>query len=239
MRVDARVLPFGEEALLVELGHAIDDVTSGYVRRLDAALDAERATTPGLGRPVPGYATVLLPFDAAKIAADAVEAMIRSLLRDLETDERPAADADLDAQPPIEVPVRYGGSGGPDLAEVAERTGLSPDEVVRLHSGTTYRVHMLGFAPGFAYLGVLPEPLRLPRRSEPRTRVPGGSVAIAGAQTAVYPFSTPGGWHLIGRTELAMWRSDAEPPARLPPGARVRFVVSGMAGEATATPGTR
>ncbi|MFV2065082.1 MAG: allophanate hydrolase subunit 1, partial [Chloroflexota bacterium] len=112
----------------------------------------------------------------------------------------------------------------PDLEEVAARTGLSVEAVVDAHSGTTYRVFMLGFAPGFAYLGTLPASLQLPRRAEPRLRVPSGSVAIAAAQTAVYPHSTAGGWHLLGRTDTVLWDRSAEPPARLRPGDRVRFV---------------
>jgi KipI family sensor histidine kinase inhibitor len=130
-------------------------------------------------------------------------------------------DAELAA---LEVPVHYGGADGPDLPEVAERLGLSQGQVVEAHAGPTYRVRMLGFVPGFAYLATLPEVLALPRRAEPRTRVPGGSVAIAARQTAVYPFETPGGWHLIGRTDLSMWDIGRVPPARLAPGDRVRFV---------------
>jgi KipI family sensor histidine kinase inhibitor len=132
--------------------------------------------------------------------------------------------ASADDRPPIEIPVRYGGDDGPDLEGVAGRLGLASDAVVALHAGTTYRVFMLGFAPGFAYLGTLPAELSLPRRTEPRPSVPAGSVAIAARQTGVYPVATPGGWHLIGRTEVTLWDPSAEPPARLAPGDRVRFV---------------
>jgi KipI family sensor histidine kinase inhibitor len=133
-------------------------------------------------------------------------------------------EAGPDGDPVQTIAVRYGGDAGPDLDAVAERTGLTPSAVVELHASVTYLVHMLGFAPGFAYLGTLPAALELPRRAEPRTHVPAGSVAIAGRQTAVYPFATPGGWHLIGRTDEPMWDPGADPPARLRPGMRVRFV---------------
>ncbi len=124
----------------------------------------------------------------------------------------------------VEIPVRYGGPDGPDLSEVAERLGLDVEAVVRAHAARTYRVYLLGFVPGFAYLGTLPQRLVLPRRPTPRPTVPPGSVGIAATQTAVYPVATPGGWHLIGRTDLPLWDPEADPPARLAPGDRVRFV---------------
>ena len=119
--------------------------------------------------------------------------------------------------------VRYGGDGGPDLVEVAERLGLAPRQVVELHASVLYRVAILGFMPGFAYLGEVPEALRLARRETPRGRVPAGSVAIAGRQTAVYPAATPGGWHLIGHTDTLLWDIERDPPAILRPGDHVRF----------------
>ena len=123
------------------------------------------------------------------------------------------------------IAVRYGGADGPDLDEVAALHGLRPSDVVDLHAGATYRVFFLGFAPGFAYLGPLPAELVTPRRATPRERVPAGSVAIAGEQTGVYPFETPGGWQLIGRTEERLWDLDPDrrSPALLQPGDSVRF----------------
>jgi allophanate hydrolase subunit 1 len=123
--------------------------------------------------------------------------------------------------------VRY---DGPDLADVAQRTGLSVADVVARHSGRWYHVYLLGFVPGFAYLGELDPALVLPRRTEPRPRVSAGSVAIAGVQTAVYPLTTPGGWHLIGRTATVLFDPAADPPATLAPGDRVRFVPEESAG---------
>jgi KipI family sensor histidine kinase inhibitor len=121
------------------------------------------------------------------------------------------------------IPVRYGGAGGPDLNAVAERLSLSAAQVVEAHAAVSYRVFMLGFAPGFAYLGPLPEALRLPRREQPRPRVPVGSVAIGGSQTAIYPVASPGGWHLIGRTTLVVWDARRAEPATLRPGDSVCF----------------
>ena len=121
------------------------------------------------------------------------------------------------------IPVRYGGADGPDLDDVARHTGLSPDEVIARHSGADYIVFFLGFQPGFAYLGGLPAALATPRRAEPRLAVPAGSVAIGGGQTGIYPAASPGGWHLIGRTELTLFDPRRDPPTLLLPGDRVRF----------------
>ena len=126
--------------------------------------------------------------------------------------------------PAIEIPTRYGGDFGPDLVDVARRLGLTEEDVVAAHSGRDYLVYMMGFTPGYAYLSTLPESLELPRRDVPRVRVATGSVAIAGRQTGVYPTESPGGWHIIGRTDLVLWDPDREPPCLLEPGRLVRFV---------------
>jgi KipI family sensor histidine kinase inhibitor len=124
----------------------------------------------------------------------------------------------------VEIPVRYGHNAGPDLADVAAHCGLTPDEVVQRHTAAEYVVYFVGFQPGFAYLGGLDDVLHTPRRAEPRLAVPAGSVGIGGAQTGIYPLATPGGWQLIGRTELPLFDPHAEPPTLLAPGDRVRFV---------------
>ena len=123
----------------------------------------------------------------------------------------------------IDVPVCYGGDFGPDLADVAALGGCTEDEVVRLHSGTEYRVYVVGFVPGFAYMGVVDDRLALPRRAAPRTRVPAGSVAIAAGQTGIYPMETPGGWHLLGRTPIRPFDPGRAEPVLFRPGDRVRF----------------
>jgi KipI family sensor histidine kinase inhibitor len=215
-----RIEPFGDRALLVTLGTDIDPIVNAQVHRL-AAIVTERRQMNGLGVAVPSYASLLVPFDPDRIDGGRATELIRDSFDGVLRESR---DADGEDGPLIEIPVRYGGDRGPDLADVAARLGLSEADVVGLHSGTTYRVYMLGFSPGFGYLGTLPEALSLPRRAEPRVRVPAGSVAIAERQTAVYPSASAGGWHLIGHTEIPMWDPTAEPPARLAPGQRVRFV---------------
>ncbi len=213
-----RVVPFGECAFLVELGRDVDEDTNARVQALAARLDAGHLDIAGLARSVPAYASLLVPFDPARTDIGTLPHRLLELARE----SRAAGVADSGR--PIEIPVRYGGDAGPDLADVASRTGLAVDDVVTLHTSLSYRVFMLGFSPGFAYLGPLPEALRLPRRTEPRLRVPAGSVAIAAAQTAVYPHVTAGGWHLLGHTEMRLWDADATEPATLRPGDHVRFV---------------
>lgn len=213
-----RVERLGEAALLAVLGDEVDPAVNARVHRLAAALRSARQRIPGLGEPVPAYASVLTPFDPLRVDEATVRAAVDAALLVA------ATSGDAESTDRILIPVRYGGDDGPDLAEVAARTGLGEDDVVRLHVGSEYRVFCLGFVPGFPYLGVLPRALELPRRATPRVRVPAGSVAIAGRQTGIYPAATPGGWHLIGRTELAAWDPDRDPPALLAPGSRVRFV---------------
>lgn len=129
----------------------------------------------------------------------------------------------------VEIPVRYGGEDGPDLADVAAHTGLTPEEVVQRHTAGSYTVYFLGFQPGFAYLGGLDPALATPRRAEPRLAVPAGAVGIGGEQTGVYPAAAPGGWQLIGRTELALFLPERDPPSLLAPGDTVRFVAESVA----------
>jgi KipI family sensor histidine kinase inhibitor len=225
-----RVVPFGDAGLLVVLGEVIEERLNRRVHRLAARLTASLPPEAGWERPVPAYASLLVPFDPDRLGGEQARAMLEASLVDAGREpEPPTAEAAGSGEPErearlVEIPVRYGGADGPDLDEVASRCGLRPAEVVELHAGSTYRVFLLGFSPGFAYLGPLPAPLVLPRRDEPRPRVPQGSVAIAAEQTCVYPQATPGGWHLIGRTDLPLWDVRTDPPARLRPGDRVRFV---------------
>jgi KipI family sensor histidine kinase inhibitor len=161
---------------------------------------------------VPAARTVLVIFDAAKTSAERVVADISA---------RQIGPATEREGPLVEVPVVYDGE---DLAEVAALSGLSERDVVARHLGPDYRVAFCGFAPGFAYIAGGDPALRVPRRRSPRTAVPAGSVALADEFTGVYPRQMPGGWQLIGRTDAVLWSLDRDPPALLPPGARVRFV---------------
>ena len=212
-----RVLPVGDRALTVEFGDAIDPALNARVRALDASLSG--APLPGVVETVPTYRALLVLYEPSAIAFAALAA--RLLERAEEGGAAPPAGR------LIEVPTCYGGAGGPDLPEVAQACGLAEDAVVALHASTDYTALMLGFRPGFAYLGVLPEVLALPRRATPRARVEAGSVAIAGRQTGIYPSTSPGGWHVIGRTDLRLFDAAAEPPALIGPGDRVRFVPIG------------
>ena len=220
----------GERAVLVILGDRLDLVVNGRARQLAAAVDAHRAGDPRLGRAVAAAASVLVPFDSLSMepaeAAKVVGEIVATVgADDLAGEPDAAATADAAAtRQPFEIEVRYGGPDGPDLEAVADAHGLRPDDIIELHAGSTWTALFLGFAPGFAYLGPLPPELATGRRATPRERVPAGSVAIGGDQTAVYPFALPGGWQIIGRTDVAMWDLERARPNLLSPGDLVRFV---------------
>ncbi len=210
-----RILSVGEEAFAVEFGDAVDAALNRQVHALDAALCAR--PVPGLIETVPTYRSLLVMYDLLASSADAMRAALWNVLDALVT-------ADALASRLVEIPAHYGGAWGPDLADVAAHCGLSADVVIELHAQPVYTVAMLGFAPGFAYLLGLPEALVTPRLATPRLRVPAGSVGIAGAQTGVYALETPGGWRIIGRTDLALFDPAREAPFALRAGDRVRFV---------------
>jgi KipI family sensor histidine kinase inhibitor len=217
------IRPLGDAAVLVELGSNVDLAIARRVHALAARVAAATAGETGWGLPVPGACSLLVPVDPVEPGALAAAARLSNLVR--EALEEPVPDAGTGRDTPIlEIPTRYGGPGGPDLDAVAEGTGLTPAGVIERHAAVTYTALFLGFAPGFAYLGPLPPELAVPRRPMPRTLVPIGSVAIAGEQTAVYPIDSPGGWWIIGRTDVRPWDPRREPPALLRPGSRVRFV---------------
>lgn len=165
----------------------------------------------------PAYCSLLVKFDALKLRHEDLEKILHAYLKQLEK-------ADLPEPRRVEIPVCYGSEYGPDLNEVAALHHLTAAQVIELHASLNYLVYFLGFVPGFAYLGELPEALVTPRLATPRRMVPAGSVGIAGNQTGVYPFVTPGGWRLLGRTPLAMFRTDREALSLLSIGDRVRFV---------------
>jgi allophanate hydrolase len=165
---------------------------------------------------VPGIDSVVVRFDILTRPADDARKAIETTLK--KGVEPIKYEGEL-----VEIPVIYGGEAGPDLDDLSERTGLSPDEIVRLHTGREYRVEMVGFTPGFAFIGGLDERLRVPRRTEPRQRVPAGSVGIADERTGLYALASPGGWTLIGRTSYPLFDATAERPFALAPGMRVRF----------------
>lgn len=164
----------------------------------------------------PAYCSVLVQFDALQYRHEQLEEILRDYLARLEQVTLPEPRL-------VEIPVCYGGERGPDLLEVSALHRLTPEQVIALHSSATYVVYFLGFVPGFAYLGGLPEALATPRLPTPRRKVPAGSVGIAGNQSGVYPFATPGGWRLLGRTPISLFRPDRKELSLLSIGDQVRF----------------
>lgn len=208
------LLNLGDQGILVRFGSKIDPAIHHRVRRLMLALSAEPC--PGVVELVPSYAALAVYYDPLRVEPAALRRALKERLSRMDR---------LPLPPPrrIEIPVCYGGSFGPDLADVAAYHGMSQEEVIRLHSEPEYLVYMLGFSPGFPYLGGLPPQLATPRRSTPRLRVPAGSVGIAGAQTGIYPSESPGGWQLIGRTPLRLYDPQTSEPFLLRAGDVLRF----------------
>ena len=185
------------------------------VRRLLRLIELE--PIGGVRNLHPAYCSILIKFDALLLRHDVLEETLRGYITRMEKVELPEPRL-------VEIPVCYGGEFGPDLKDVAELHGMTRESVIELHASTTYRVYFLGFAPGFAYLGELPQTLVTPRLATPRRRVPAGSVGIAGSQTGVYPIATPGGWRLLGRTPVKMFQPGRAEMSLLAIGDRVRFV---------------
>lgn len=206
----------GDAALLCELPAPATLVQQQRIW----ALAAEAREWPGVGEVLPGMNNLTLTFDPTAIELDALTAQVLEAWPKLSAK---AVEGRL-----VEIPVTYGGEHGPDLGDVAAHTGFTPAEVVRRHSAGEYVVYLLGFLPGFAFMGGLAPELATPRRAEPRTAVPARSVGIGGEQTGIYPLVSPGGWQIIGRTSLEMFDPTAESPTLLRPGDRVRFVVESV-----------
>ena len=214
-----RLLDAGDAAFTVEFGETIAPALLAAVQALDAGIARAQAAgaLPGLIETMPTFRALTVFFDPLRTGrAELIEAL-QPLL------------AAAEHAPPVDgrhwrLPVCYEGEAGPDLAATAAAAGTTTDEVVALHSGTEFRVYMLGFMPGFPFMGDLPERLRLPRRTEPRVRVPAGSVAIAAGLTAIYPWESPGGWHLLGRCPVPLFDARRTSPSLLAAGDRVRFV---------------
>jgi len=209
-----RFLPASDQSLVVYFGERISLEANARVVKFLRLL--ERKPLPVVRNVHPGYCSVLVKFDALRCTHADLEAMLRGYLERLGSVRSAAPRV-------VEIPVCYGGEFGADLAEVAGSHGITVERAIELHSSTTYLVYFLGFVPGFAYLGELPEELVTPRLATPRRGVPKGSVGIAGNQTGVYPLATPGGWRLIGQTPIPMVRPEREELSLLAIGDRVRF----------------
>ncbi|HXC79455.1 MAG TPA: 5-oxoprolinase subunit PxpB [Candidatus Acidoferrum sp.] len=206
-----RIQPLGDTALLAELGTRLDTAINTRAIALAAALKKRRDVRQAIA----GYASVTVHFDPDLATHESLAAAIKRLAA---------------KRPPMEepgrlhrIPVTY---DGPDIADVIERLKLSREKIIEIHSRPIYRVFLVGFVPGWAYLGPLPEELQLPRRDVPRTQVPAGSVAIAGRQSGIYPLPSPGGWHLIGRTSVKLFLPDSDPPCLFRAGDRVKFFLA-------------
>ena len=211
-------LPVGDCALTVEFGQEISEEINGRVQSLAMALKS--AAIPGVLEWVPTYRSLLVCYDPVKISCRRLMIMLRRLI----------GKAGRVAQRGLriwQVPVCYGGEFGEDLGFVAQNAGMTPEEVVSLHSNTEYRIYMLGFLPGFAYLGGLDKRIHTPRLTSPRTRIPPGSVGIGGEQTGIYPIASPGGWQLIGRTPVKPYDPRRALPILFEAGDFLRFVPIG------------
>ena len=210
------IAPLGDSALLVKLGEEIDLLINRRVHALAALLDV--SSLPGVVETVPAYATLLIHYDPLILGYATLCAWVRGKLEQISnaTEGRPRL---------IEVPTTYGGEHGIDLQAVAAYHHLQVEDVIRLHSEKIYTVYMMGFTPGFPYMGKLDDAIVTPRLETPRTRVPAGAVGIAGAQTGIYPIDSPGGWRLIGHTSLQLFDPASESPFLFSPGDQVRFVL--------------
>lgn len=211
---EIRYLPCGDSAITVEFGNVIADDLNAAVHAFASAV--EGLALPAIYEVVPTYRSATVHYDPAVFSYPDLLELLAPLAQ--------SAGASRAEGPVVEIPVLYGGDYGPDLPEVAAHCNMTPQQVVALHSAPNYRIYMLGFTPGFPYLGGMDPKLSTPRRREPRVRIPAGSVGIAGAQTGVYPIQSPGGWQLIGRTPLRLFDPSLNPPILLAAGQRIRFV---------------
>ena len=211
--MEPRFLPAGDTAVVVEFGNTVDRAISDAVLALSARVRAAR--TPGVRETVPTYRSLLVHFDPVVTTSAAVIGEIRQLLG---KNDESRKNATL-----WRVPACFEPTHAPDLADVAERAKLTQDKVVQILSETLFHVYMVGFSPGFSYMGDVPPPLDLPRRTDPRVKVPTGSIAIAVGMIGVYPVESPGGWHLVGTAPIRFFDLRHTRPALLAPGDKVRF----------------
>jgi inhibitor of KinA len=209
-----KIVPAGDSVLIVEFEERIDPVVNAAAIGLAEAIEA--AQLAGVRDVVPTYRSVAIYFDPLRTSADA-------LVERIQHGAAQAPSAVTEARTSLRVPVCYGGEFGPDLESVAAFADASAADVIRIHTSATYRVFMLGFVPGFAYLGIVDSRIAMPRHPAPRVRVPWGSVGIAGPQTGIYPADTPGGWQLIGRTPIKPFDANRAEPFLMKPGDAVQF----------------
>ena len=214
-----KILPAGDQALVVEFGDTIEPESNRLVRELASAIEA--LDLPGVLETVPTYRSLLVSYDPLVTASDELQQAIREI--GIGGDEG-EAEAGAARARVVQIPTLYGGEYGPDTEFVSQNAGMTPREMIAVHSGVDYLVYMMGFSPGFPYLGGLDERLATPRLESPRAEVPAGSVGIAEGQTGVYPVASPGGWRIIGRTPVRLFDPSLDRPTAISAGDYVRFV---------------
>lgn len=215
MHFKPRIVPLGDSSLLVQLGDKIDLAINQRVHALASLIEA--SSINGIIETVPAYATLLVHYDPLILSFVQVKNHLQAkinLIQEISYRKRRL----------VEIPVRYGGEYGIDLESVASHLHLQVDDVIRIHSKRTYTIFMMGFTPGFPYMGKLDDAIVMPRLETPRTRVPAGTVAIAGSQTGIYSIASPGGWRLIGWTPLKLFNPESETPFLFAPGDEVKFI---------------
>ena len=211
---NVRLLLSGDTAVTVEFGNEISEEINKQIRAF--GIVREKAQIPGITELVPTYRSMMVHYDPGKISYKKLVAKLEAVLGGLDQVEIPPSDV-------LEIPVLYGGEMGPDLAFVAEHAHMTEQEVIDIHTSVEYLIYMLGFTPGFTYLGGMSSEIETPRLTQPRVKIPAGSVGIAGKQTGVYPIDSPGGWQLIGRTPVKMYDPDRETPILPKAGQYIKF----------------
>jgi len=210
----ARYLMSGDKGLVVEFGNEINEETNTKVRNLYLAV--QKSQIAGIYEMIPTYRSLLIQYNP-------IEIEVNKLVEKLTEIENSLDSIDLPKPRIIEIPTIYGGEFGEDIKFVSEHNGISEDEVIKIHSSVDYRIYMLGFSPGFPYLGGMSKKIETPRLKIPRTKIPAGSVGIAGKQTGIYPMDSPGGWQLIGRTPIKLYDPKSQTPIILQAGDYLRF----------------
>ncbi len=215
-----KILPAGDRAIVVEFGDAIDVETSRRVHDLASRLEA--LDLPAVLETVPTYRSLLVSYDPLVAPPDELQQAIREF--GVGVGESGTDGVDSPGCRLVHIPTLYGSDYGPDIGFVADNADMTPEDVIKAHTSVEYLVHMIGFSPGFPYLGGLDERLATPRLESPRTETPAGAVGIAEGQTGIYPVASPGGWRIIGRTPVSLFDPNREPPTAVAAGDYVRFV---------------
>ena len=219
MNQEIRYLPAGDQVMIVEFGNEISQEINNKVMALYHVIN--NSHIKGIEELIPTYRSLMVQYNPAQVVYKELIDLLKRLCENLNEDKLPK-------QKIIEVPVIYGQEFGPDIEFVASHNKISVNEVIQIHSSYDYLIYMLGFTPGFPYLGGMCEKIETPRLQTPRTKIPGGSVGIAGKQTGIYPIESPGGWQLIGRTPIKLYDPYREPPILLKAGDFIRFVSVGL-----------